>query len=269
MKIGRPGYIGKYRERRHKEWNEEYGKENWRLVWEVGETFVGFLGVCTLYEDAYYKFLQDNPDILEQLTTEAVNVYDDEPSNIESGFDYLKQETPRTHIQDIAIRRVLIRMGLCFQGKKLIRIRQEKGMHPLSVILSPGKVPFHRSNLIREPEIKGWWDSGTVESFYQSNRFLQAKLAAEKNEIKYYPNTIEAITNIIKKNFPKAKPRQGITDLPSHLLWMSEEIKKMNNTSGKAGRWIGYVLARLETMELLTNQESRNLIKKDVLNGYE
>jgi len=91
----------------------------------------------------------------------------------------------------------------------------------------------------------------------------------EKNEIKYYPNTIEVITNIIKKNFPKAEPRQGITDLSSHLLWMLEEIKKMNNASGKAGRWIGYVLAHLETMKLLTNQESRQLIRKDVLNGYE
>ena len=95
------------------------------------------------------------------------------------------------------------------------------------------------------------------------------KEEAEKNEIKYYPNTIEAVINIIKKNFPKAKPKQGIIDLSSHLLWMLEEIKKMNNTSGKAGRWIGYVLAYLEMMELLTNQESRNLIREDVLNRYE
>ncbi len=90
-----------------------------------------------------------------------------------SGLDYTKQETKRTHIQDIAIRRSLIRLGKWFEGSELIRIRQEKGNHPLSMTLSPGRVPFHSPLLIIDPEIKGWWDSGTVESFYQSNRYLQ------------------------------------------------------------------------------------------------
>ncbi len=177
--VGRPGYLGRHREEKYRKWEEKYGKGNWRLVWRAGETFVDFFGVCALYEDAYFEFLRNNPDILKQLIAEASNVYDDETSNIESGFDYTKQETPRTHIQDIAIRRSVIRMGLWFRGGELIRIRQEKGIHPLSIILSPGRVPFHRQDLIEKPELERWWYVGTIESFYQSNKFLQAKSGHE------------------------------------------------------------------------------------------
>ena len=173
--VERPGYLGKHRDEKFKEWDEKYGKGNWRLAWKAGETFVDFLGVCALYEDSYFEFLRNNPAILNQLITEASNVYDDEPSNVESGFDYAKQETKRTHIQDIAIRRSLIRMGFWFRGRELIRIRQEKGTHPLSVTLSPGRVSFYRPDFIERPELKGWWCPATVESFYQSNRFLQIK----------------------------------------------------------------------------------------------
>jgi len=103
----------------------------------------------------------------------------------------------------------------------------------------------------------------------KTNRRVSRELEKEWKKIKYYPNTIEIITDIIKEKFPEAKPKEGLDDLSSHLLWMLEEIKKMNNASGKAGRWMGYILARLEAMELLTNQESRDLIRKDVLNGHE
>lgn len=170
-----PGYLGKHRDEKYKKWNGKYGIGNWRLAWMIGDIFVDFLGVCALYEDAYSEFLQKNPKILKQLIHEAKNVYDDEQSNIQSGFNYTIQETSRTHIQDIAIRRSLIRMGLWFKGEELIRIRQEKGKHPLSTTLSPGRVPFHRIDLIVKPEIEGWWQPRTVESFYQSNRFLRAK----------------------------------------------------------------------------------------------
>lgn len=175
LTIERPGALSKRRDEKYQEWNEKYGKDNWRLVWKAGETFVDFLGACALYEDAYFEFLIKNKKILDQLIAEASNVYDDEPSNVLSNFDYTKQETIRTHLQDIAIRRSLIRMGRWFRGKELIRIRQEKGTHPLSITLSPGRVPFHRPNLIEKPEIERWWYPGTIESFYQSNKFLQAK----------------------------------------------------------------------------------------------
>ena len=173
--IERPGYLGKHRDERFHEWDNKYGVNGWRLVWKVGETHVGLLGACALYEDAYYEFLRATPEVLTELINEARDVYDDEPSNTESGFDYTKQETQRTHLQDIAIRRSLIRLGIWFRGAQLIRIRQEKGTHHLSIILSPSRVPFHRLDLIEKPELERWWLPGTVESFYQSNRFLQIK----------------------------------------------------------------------------------------------
>jgi hypothetical protein len=173
--IERPSYLGKHRNEKYLEWDKKYGQNNWRIAWKWGNIFLDFLGVCVLYEDGYFNFLWRNPDILTELVTQASNVYDDELSNVESGFDYTEQETERTHIQDIAIRRSLIRMGLWFHGQELIRIRQEKGTHRLSVILSPGRVPFHVPELIETPELTAWWYPGTVESFYQSNKFLQVK----------------------------------------------------------------------------------------------
>jgi len=173
--IVRPGYLGRHRNEKYEEWNVKYGKGKWKVAWKVGDVFVDFLGACALYEDAYFHFLQNNPKIREQLINEACNVYDDEPSNVNSGFDYTAQETERTHIQDIAIRRSILRMGIWFKGKYLIRIRQEKGTHPLSITLSPGRVPFHKPELIEKPELTGWWYPGTIESFYQSNKFLQVK----------------------------------------------------------------------------------------------
>ena len=173
--VGRPSYIGESREKRYKQWDEKLGQGKWRLVWKVGQEYVDFLGACSYYEDGYFQFLFKHRDVLDRLVREASEVYDDQLSNIGSGLDYLIQETDRTHVQDIAIRRCLQRMGLSFQGTEHIRIRQEKGTHPLSITLSPGRVPFHRPDLILYPEQIGWWVPGSIESFYQSNRLLQRK----------------------------------------------------------------------------------------------
>jgi len=177
--VGRIGYLGKNRDQRYAEWDGTYGSGNWGLFWESKEQgwLIDFLGVCAIYEDAYFHFLSDNPEILDTLIKDAEDVYDDQESNIESGFNYLIQETDRTHIQDIAIRRCLVRMGRRFEGTQLIRIRQEKGTHKLSTILSPGRLPCHRPSWIVkvERDKKPWWDPNTVEDFYQSNRVLAVK----------------------------------------------------------------------------------------------
>ncbi len=89
----------------------------------------------------------------------------------------------------------------------------------------------------------------------------------------YYPNSIARLREIIKKHFPNATAKEGLDDLPSHLLWMLQEIAGMKvnpkGNSRKAGRWIGYVIGRLESPELLTNEESRNMVRQDVQNGYD
>ncbi|MDP1719317.1 MAG: hypothetical protein Q8L24_02745 [bacterium] len=175
VNVDRPGYLGKHRDEKFKEWDTKYGKGNWRLGWVFGDTQLDFLGACRVYEDAYYEYLKQHPEIVDQLVAEASDVYDDELSNVGCGIKYLAQETKRTHVQDIAIRNCLVRMGRRFAGKELIRIRQEMGNHPLSMTLSPGRVPFHEPNMIIQPSACPKWAApGSVEDFYQSNRYLQA-----------------------------------------------------------------------------------------------
>ena len=175
--VERPSYLGKKRDQKYAELDALYGPKNWRISWKIGDNFVDFLGVCALYEDAYYEFLRENPEFLYQLIDGASDVYDNALSNVNSYLDYKIQEVNSTHIQDISIRRSLVRMGVWFKGEKLIQIRHSLGNHPLSMILSPGKVPFHKPRLIVQPELSGWWDKESVESFYQKNKFLLKKVS--------------------------------------------------------------------------------------------
>jgi hypothetical protein len=175
----RPAYFGAKRDMIFADYDSTYGKGNWRLAWRVGEVDVDFIGACALYEDAYFAFFKNRPLAFRRLLREARNVYDDSPSNVDSGFDYAKQETGRTHVQDIAIRRCVLRSGKWFKGTALIQIRDSEGSHPLSMELSPGQVPFHLLSLI-EPYADDrrnaqWYKVGSVEDFYQRNRYLQIR----------------------------------------------------------------------------------------------
>jgi hypothetical protein len=174
--IERPGFLGKERDRKFKEWDEKYGKNNWRLAWLWQNEYLDFLGACGVYEEAYFVFLRNNRRILTDLVTSASDVYDDNPSNINSRGNYLIQETVHTHIQDISIRRSVARLGEAFCGPELIQIRDRRGAHPLSMTLSPGRVPFHQPDLIPTPWLTSdWCEPGSVECWYQSARFLQSK----------------------------------------------------------------------------------------------
>lgn len=173
--LERPGYFGARRDARHRELDERHGPANWRLSWRFGARQLTFEEVCLVYEDAYYAFLRTHSEVLDQLCRDARDVYDDACSNVSSGLDYLAQETGRTHVQDIAIRRCLRRLGRRFTGGNLVQIRSTLGTHPLSVTLSPGHVPFHRPELIGAPQLEGWWEPNSVEAFYQSNKWIQVR----------------------------------------------------------------------------------------------
>lgn len=179
--ISQPGYFGNRRAERHAEFDQRFGEGAWRIAWELSYpsgkvVTLDYLGMTILYEDAYYHFLNQNPNILVELLQVASDVYDDAPSNVKSGLNYLHQETGSTHIQDISLRRCVLRLGSHFQGDQLVQIRDKKGTHPLSLILSPGQVPFHLPPLIRQPEIDGWWKPGSAESYYQSNKVVQQRI---------------------------------------------------------------------------------------------
>lgn len=176
--LERPGYLGKRRDVYVASLNDRHGVGNWSFVWQWGSMVLDFVEACGIYEDAYYQFLLSRPWVLAQLVAEAQDVYDDSPSNVDSVYDYLDQETERTHVQDIAIRCCLKRLGVWFAGHELLQIRDSRGDHPLSMSLSPGQVPFHMPELIVRPtayadaDSRPWWRPDTVEDFYQSNRYV-------------------------------------------------------------------------------------------------
>src|SRR6266478_5911951 len=147
-----PGYVGKRPNELWAERDSKYGKGNWQTIWLVAADYLEYKEACRLYED-------------------ASNVYDDDPRNVASGFDYSNRGDVRTHIQDIAIRNCVKRFGREFRGNKLIQIRDRMGEHPLSLALSPGQVPFHKPELVSNPDnlaeirSKAWWLPLSVEDF--------------------------------------------------------------------------------------------------------
>ncbi|MBK5113129.1 MAG: hypothetical protein KGD59_02680 [Candidatus Heimdallarchaeota archaeon] len=170
--LGRPGYAGKKKKLRRKELQEKFGEGNWKFTHLVNDKLHSRGEALELYETSYYQFFKNNPEILEWLVTYASDVYDTAPSNIGSGFDYSIQETDAVHLHDIAIRRSLRKLEKKFQGEVLLEIRGEDSE---GYILSPSQVPFHQSDLILKPHLKGWWGKNSIESFWQSNKVLLVK----------------------------------------------------------------------------------------------
>ncbi|WP_405096096.1 hypothetical protein [Micromonospora sp. NBC_01412] len=175
LDVGRPGHLGSRRRERVAEWDATYGPGRWRLVWRIGSAVHPWHSALARYEDAYHRRLSEDESLLRQLVTTARDVYDISPEDVAAGLDYSRQRPGPQHLQDIAVRRVLGRLGVGFAGADLVRLRREGAAHPSlpGARLDSGAVAFHRPDLIMRPELTGWWDAGSVEAFYQSNRYLQ------------------------------------------------------------------------------------------------
>ena len=175
--VERPGYLGKKRDEVRAMWNKQYGEGKWRLAYQWGDAVISRLEAIRLYEDAYVDFLKKNPKALRWIVKNASDVYDTAPTNVNSGFDYTMQETPNSHIHDIAIRRAVLRCGEYFEGDHLVHVRWT-GSEGLK--LNPGKVLFHKPEMICREPLKDyggkgtWWEPLTIEDFYQRNKVLQA-----------------------------------------------------------------------------------------------
>ena len=171
--VERPGPFGAMRDQRYAEYDIRFGSHNWRIAWQSGAETLEWDQMARLYEDAYFAFLGGRPELVDRLAQFA-NVYEDAESNIDSGTEYNRQESSRNHITDIVVRRCLTRLGRRFEGTRLLQLATSS-RDPLASELSPGRIPFHRAELITGPELTGWWKTGSVESFYQSNKVLQIK----------------------------------------------------------------------------------------------
>jgi ribonuclease BN (tRNA processing enzyme) len=165
----KPGYFGYQKHKRHEDLQSRYG--TYRIAYLWGETLITRTSALQLYEDSYHLFLRENEELLEWLITEAADVYDNNVSNVQSGLDYAAQEPGlSTHLQDIAVRRSLIRLGVWFKGRRLIQIR---GLDSEAYVLNPGLVPFCRPDRIAHPAwTADWCRPGSVESFWQSNKVV-------------------------------------------------------------------------------------------------
>lgn len=175
------GFLGHDRNEAWEERDRLYGKGEWQMGWQVEGNLLEYPEICQLYGDAYINYFEMRPGLLEQLCMVASNVFDDDPINVESGTDYNKRGDVKTHIGDTAIRRAVQHFGRKFQGNKLLQIHDRKGDHPLSLALSPGQVPFHRPEIMSEPDNlvelhqNCWWLWGSVEDFYQRAKRLCIK----------------------------------------------------------------------------------------------
>ncbi len=169
------GFFGHSKSKRVKEFNEQFGEENWRIAWQVRDKHVPFKDAIQLYENGYRIYFKLHPDILEALVKTASEVYDNSLSNIYSGTRYENQENNSNHFQDISIRKIIEQIGLQFLGKDLVKLRPYS-RHLIGRQLSPGTVPFHKPELISKPHLKGWWKANSIEDFYQSNKVLQVRL---------------------------------------------------------------------------------------------
>lgn len=170
--VGRPGYVGKRAASKQAELNRTYGPGNWRIGYAWHGKTITRDQALQLYVEAYVKHFAKNADVLDWLVTTARDVYDISPTDVESGTDFSIQKESATHLQDIAVRIAVKRLGRAFEGARLIQIR---GKQSDGSILSPGVVPFHQLDAISTPELRGWWKSGTIESFWQSNKILQIR----------------------------------------------------------------------------------------------
>jgi len=181
----RPGYFGSERNKIQAGYDARYGPENWKIAWEWGSQIIERPEALQIYEDGYYEYFRNNPEILSWLVNDFSNVYDTAPSNIEARFSYDIQETPGNHLHDVAIRRAVLRRGQWFSGKELLEVRST---NPAGWKLSPCMIPFHLPEMIYKGEIKykgkerdftanpPWWISkgvpNSVEQFYQQNKVL-------------------------------------------------------------------------------------------------
>lgn len=139
-----------------------------------------FVTACRLYEESYFRWLRLHPAELEFACTYGECI-DNTPTNIQSGRDYSIQESYSTHIQDIAMRNALTRLDRKFEGPTdkilIIRSKDSEGYR-----FGPGNIPFAFPKTIVQPsKCPSWASSGSVEDFWQSNKWLQIKQKLLRN----------------------------------------------------------------------------------------
>lgn len=167
----RPGHLGPRRDDFISHMDRLFGSPYWEFEHVINGHRFSVDRAFELFEKGYENYFKENPSQLEWLVKNYQDVYDTCPENTKSGLDYSKQETPDRgqHIHDIAIRRAIKTLGRTFEGDKLLHVRghETEGHH-----LSPGVVPFNVRGINFYSFSNGWWESGSIEDFYQGTRHV-------------------------------------------------------------------------------------------------
>ena len=213
LEITRPGISGRGKKTRDKERAQIFGHENYRTAFRWGDKILEYSQALQLYEDGYMEHFRNCPQDLQWLTATASEVFDNSESNIMSGYDYTVQEALSTHLQDIAVRRCLLRLGLKFKGDHLVEIR---GQNSEGYRLNPGQVPFHLPEKIIQPELIDWWRPGSIESFWQSNKVLQVREGIFNEQNKLFIHLVfihnQNIIGRLEQDKVKALPLIGFSE---------------------------------------------------------
>lgn len=175
--IARMGQIGRAKDKFIAGMNRIFGEGNWTIGYRYGSSMISREAALQLYEDSYVKFFQENRDVLNKLVKEASDVYDTYKTEVSSGTDWYNQTERSTHLQDIAIRRALIRLGEKFQGKRLRKVKSDGHLPELS----PGNIPFLQPELVNrfKKVEKKWIKPNTIEDFWQNNKIFMVKSIEE------------------------------------------------------------------------------------------
>jgi ribonuclease Z len=163
-----PGHFGWGKSKKLEELAQRYPGFRLAHLWR-GELLVPEAALA-LYEEAYLRFFSRHPLVLDWLVQTAADVYDTEPANTASGVDYAAQSpSAANHLQDIAIRRAVWRLGRWFEGRQLLEVR---GQRSAGYALNPGLVPFHEPAAIACGPLSSWVLPGSIEAFWQANKVV-------------------------------------------------------------------------------------------------
>ncbi len=192
--ILRPGFLGSQRLKFSEKLSHLFGDEDagWSFEHKIQKRLLTPFFAYQLMQDAYQVFFQKNPAILNNLIEQYSDVYDNAPSNIQSGGQYFNQEVLEKglHIHDIAIRKAVHSLGKEFQGNRLLEVRGPKSE---GFYLSPGEIEFHRPQLIPAEPFNGrkWWKDGTIEDFYQRTKTLVVNEFRDDSALPSNPQNVQ------------------------------------------------------------------------------
>lgn len=182
----RPGFLGKDREKKEKEWNEKYGEGNWRLVWATADGQVlSYEDIMEEYINGYVEYFKQNPSEAKYLTENFSFAYDKDLITKKEAFDlYALYQKPgkANQFHHVALNIALEnKLDMSFKGNEPIKVRMGKPSvpveeWPLGWKWSPGNIPSTQPENI--PDVifdNSWWEKDSIEDFYQSCKALQVK----------------------------------------------------------------------------------------------